>query len=61
MNNLNFFKPKRIDGAIPQNMMCRYSAELGYVYKYNFTLHDLYQLLEKLKPTESIDGCRDVE
>ena len=58
MSNLNLPKPKRIDEAIPQNMKCGYSLELGHVNEDNFTMHDLYQLLDKLKPTERVIDIR---
>ena len=58
MNNLNLPKPKRIDEAIPQNMKCGYSLELGHVNEDNFIMHDLYQLLDKLNPTERVIDVR---
>ena len=58
MNNLNLPKPKRIDEAVPQNMKCGYSLKLGHVNEDNFTMNDLYQLLEKLNPTERVIDVR---
>ena len=60
MSNLNLPKPKRIDEAVLQNIKCGYSLELDHVNEDNFTMHDLYQLLDKLKPTERvlISGCQ---
>jgi sulfur dioxygenase len=58
MNNLNLPKPIRIDEAVPQKMKCRYFLELGYDNEDNFTMHDLYQLLNKLNPTERVIDVR---
>ena len=54
MNNLNLPKPKRIDEAVPQNLKCGYFLDLGHVNEDNFTMHDLYQLLDKLNLTERV-------
>ena len=58
MSNLNLPKPKIIDKAVPQNMKCRYSLEMGHVNEYNFTMHDLYRLLDKLNPAERVIDVR---
>ena len=58
MSNMNLHKPKRIDEAFPQNMKCGYSLELGHVNEDNFIMHDLYQLLDKLNPTERVIDVR---
>tara|TARA_B100001996_G_scaffold379341_1_gene364941 strand:+ start:167 stop:1213 length:1047 start_codon:yes stop_codon:yes gene_type:complete len=58
MNNLNLPKPKRIDEAIPMNLKCGFSLELGHVNEDNFTMHDLHQLLDKLNPTERVIDVR---
>ena len=58
MSNLNLPKTKKNDEAIPQNMKCGYSLELGHVNEDNFTMHDMYQLLDKLNPTENIIDVR---
>jgi sulfur dioxygenase len=54
MNNLNLPKPKRIDEAVPQNMKCGYSLQLGHVNEDNFNMNDLYKLLDNLNPTERV-------
>ena len=58
MNNLNFPKPKIIDTAVPQNMKCGYTLERSHVNEDNFTMNDLYQLLDKLNPTERVIDVR---
>ena len=58
MSNMNLHKLKRIDEAFPQNMKCGYSLELGHVNEDNFIMHDLYQLLDKLNPTERVIDVR---
>ena len=58
MSNMNLHKLKRIDEAFPQNMKCGYSLELGHVNEDNFIMHDLYQLLDKLSPTERVIDVR---
>ena len=58
MNNLNLYKPKRIDEAVLQNMKCGYSLELEHVNEDNFNIHDQYQLVEKLNLTERIIDIR---
>ena len=54
MNNLNLPKPKRIDEAVRQYMKYGYSLELSHVNEDNFTMHDMYKLLEKLNSTERV-------
>ena len=61
MNNLNLPRPKRIDEAVPLNLKCGYSLELGHVNEDNFTMHDLHQLLHQLKPTEKVIDVRSPE
>ena len=58
MRNLNLPKPKRINEAVPQNMKFGYSLELGHVNEDNFTMQNLYRLLERLNPTERVIDVR---
>ena len=58
MKNLDLPKPKRIDSTVPQNLQCGFSLELGHVNEDNFTMHDLYQMLENLKSTERVIDVR---
>ena len=61
MNNLDLPDPKRIDEAVTMNLKCGYSLPLGHVNEDNFTMHDLHQLLDKLKPTERVIDVRTPE
>jgi len=58
MNNLDLPKPNRIDEAVPLNIQCGYSLQLGHVNEDNFTMHDLYKIFENLKSTERIIDVR---
>ena len=58
MKNLDLPKPKRIDSTVSQNLQCGFSLELGHVNEDNFTMHDLYQLLDNLKSTERVIDVR---
>jgi len=58
MKNLDLPKPQRIDSTVPQNLQCGFSLELGHVNEDNFTMHDLYQLLDNLKSTERVIDVR---
>lgn len=58
MNNLALPKPRRIDEAVPLNMACGYSPELGHINEDNFSMHELYQILDRLHKTEKIVDVR---
>ena len=58
MKNLDLPKPKRIDSNVPQNLQCGFSLELGHVNEDNYTMNDLYQLLDNLKTTERVIDVR---
>ena len=58
MKNLDLPKPKRIDSNVPQNLQCGFALERGHVNEDNFTMHDLYQLLDNLKSTERVIDVR---
>ena len=54
MNNLDLPNPKRIDEAVPLNLTCGYTLELGKINEDYFSMHDFQQLLDQLKPTERV-------
>jgi len=56
--NLDLPKPKRIDSTVSQNLQCGFSLELGHVNEDNYTMNDLYQLLDNLKSTERVIDVR---
>jgi rhodanese-related sulfurtransferase len=58
MSNLDLPKPKCIDSTVPQNLQCGFSLELGHVNEDNYTMNDLYQLLDNLKSTERVIDVR---
>ena len=58
MNNLDLPKPKHIDLAVSLNIQCGYSLELGHVNEENFTMHDLYQMMDNLKSMERVIDVR---
>ena len=58
MNNLDLPKPKSIDSAVPMNIQCGYSLELGHVNEDNYTMNDLYQMMDNMKTTEKAIDVR---